>query len=372
MTARPRSRALAGWLLVTVAAGVSWFCFAHAVRQSDLHVFLTAADKVLAGANPYTANDDPYLWSGSAFVYPWLAAFLFAPFTLLPTPTACLVFSGLSSAALVAGCRTLGLRSAVAISALLLAAPVLRNAEVGALNAVLFLLGAVLWRWRDSTPAVVACVVLLLGTKLFLAPLLLWVVLTRGWRCTGFTLGALATYFGTSFLFGPVTLTTYLRSLSLLSQHEALAGMSMRHLSALRGWPAWAPTAIGAVLLAVIVVVWSRGRNDALLYAGCLSAGLLLTPILWNSYLVVALLIVLVVRPSAPWVVAAAGGSWCLVGTARLHAVAGFSAEHRMELLLTALLVLPLLALRRRLTLNDELDERVLHTPTGQPAVLRH
>jgi alpha-1,2-mannosyltransferase len=371
MTSRPWTSSLAGWLLVAVAAGTSWFCFAQAVRQSDFQVFLTAADKVLAGANPYTANDDPSLWSGSAFVYPWLSAFLFLPFAVLPSATACLLFSVLSSAALVAGCRALGLRSAVAIAALLLAAPVLRNAEVGALNAVLLLLGAVLWRWRDRTPAVVACVVLLLGTKLFLAPVLLWVVLTRAPRCTFFTLGALGTYFGAGFLLGPVTLTTYTRSLSLLSQHEGLAGMSMRHLSALRGWPAWAPTAIAATLLAVVLGVWARGRNDALLYAGCLSAGLLLTPILWNSYLVVALLIVLVVRPSAPWVVAAAAGSWCLVGTARLHPVAGLSAEHRMELLLTALLVLPFLALRRRVTLDDELDELVRHTPTGQPAVLR-
>jgi hypothetical protein len=61
------------------------------------------------------------------------------------------------------------------------------DVELGAVNAIFFLL-SVLWRWRTTTWLVVVCTTVLLGTKLFLAAILLWVVLTRSLKTTVLTL----------------------------------------------------------------------------------------------------------------------------------------------------------------------------------------
>jgi alpha-1,2-mannosyltransferase len=344
MSQRYRAFAQFGLLACTVAG--TWLSFGDVLRQSDLHVFLRAGDQVIRGASPYDAPTDPHLWSGSAYVYPWLSAFLFAPLDLLPLSAAYLLFYVLGCAAIVLGVRLLGVRSVLAACALLLSAPVLRNAELGAVNALFFLAGAAVWRWRDRARVVVVGLLLLVGTKLFLAPLLLWVLLTRSRRCALATVAALTGFFVVGFGLGPISLGTYARSMSVLAEHEQLRGMSLHHLASLLlplRLAGLVPPLVGGAVLVAAVAVYRRhpARHDLTLFVSCLSAGLLLTPILWTHYLVLVLLAVLLVRPTTGWAVGAAVGSWVLVSPAHLAPLGGLPVLERLLLLHTVLVVLP-------------------------------
>jgi alpha-1,2-mannosyltransferase len=343
-----RYRAFAEFgLLVSTVTGV-WLAFPDITRQSDLNVFLRAGHQVIRGISPYDAPTDPHLWSGSAYVYPWLSAFLFAPLDLLPRGASHLVSYLLSSAAVVLGARLLGVRSVLATCALLLAAPVLRNAELGAVNALFFLAGAAVWRGRERTGVVVAGLLVLVGMKLFLAPLLLWVVLAR--RSAVPVCLALAAFFTVGFWAGPISLGTYSRSMSVLAEHEQMHGMSLHHLAALLlpGTVApLVPPLLSAAVLIGAAVVYRRcpERQELTLFVGCLCAGLLMTPILWTHYLVLLLLAVLLVRPR--WAVAAAVASWVLVSPAHLSPLGDLSVLTRLLLLHATLVLVPVLTALR-------------------------
>ena len=347
-------RSTASFGLPALAALAVWLVFPDVRHQSDLVVFLRAGHDVLHGSNPFTPNDDPFLWSGHAFVYPWLAAFGFAPLSVLPHDLALAACYLVGVVSMVVGARLLGVRSPGVTSALLVAAPVVRNAELGAVNALFFLAGAALWRWRDRPWVVAVTVVVLVGTKLFLAPLLVWVVLTRSRWCAVLTTGSLAVFFAVSFGLGPVSLPSYLHSMGLLSDHEALGSSSLRHLCALLlpGSQALVPVVVALLVLLQAVL----RRDDRVLFVGCLVTGMALTPIFWTHYVVLGLLGLLVVRPR--WTLAAVPLSWVLTATSRQpHTLGGLSLEHRLALLWALLLLMPCLVSRDDIDLDRELAQ---------------
>ena len=174
---RPR-RSLAPWVVIEVMAAILSVGVFGTDQKADLAVFLTAGNEVLHGINPYVAISSPQLLDGHAFVYPWLSAWLFVPLAVLPSPVGAYAFTLLAVPAVVAGARLLHLPHGWAVAALLLCAPFARNLELGAVNTCFFLLLAALWRWRERTWVVAACVALLVGLKLFLAPIVVWVILT--------------------------------------------------------------------------------------------------------------------------------------------------------------------------------------------------
>ena len=174
---RPR-RSLAPWVVIEVLATILSVCVFGTDKKADLAVMLAAGRDVLRGLDPYVATSSPQLLDGHAFVYPWLSAWLFVPLAMLPSPVGAYAFTLLAVMAVLFGARLLHLPHGWAVAALLLCAPVARNLELGAVNTCFFLLLAALWRWRERTWVVAACVALLVGLKLFLAPIVVWVILT--------------------------------------------------------------------------------------------------------------------------------------------------------------------------------------------------
>jgi alpha-1,2-mannosyltransferase len=318
-----------------------WLLLPEIRRQSDLEVFVRAGAALLHGSDPYTPVDDPALWGGHAYVYPWLASAVFTPLALIPWTLAKLVWYVAGAAAVIAACRLLrsGLREG-AVAALLLSAPFLRNAELGAVNAIFALALACAWRWRHQDGVVAAAMVVLVGAKLFLAPLLLWVVLARSRRCAALTIAWLTAFFAISFAVGPLSLPGYLQSLSLLADHEA--GGSLRHLLALQGLP----HLLAPLVAAVVVMACVRARDDKTLFVGCVTAGLLATPILWTHYLLLALILVVLLRPRA--VLPASLFSWVVLSAGGLPPLGGLGVEPRLLMLHLSLLLLPALAWRNR------------------------
>jgi alpha-1,2-mannosyltransferase len=343
----PETAALAAAVLVS-------FClFCLPSRASDLQVFVNAADDVLSGRTPYAAVDSVFLISGHAFVYPWLAAWLFVPLAVVPFVVAKVVFFVVGVVAVVYGCRLLGLSSGYGVAAVLLSAPFSRNVELGAVNALFFALLAAAWRWRHRDSVLVATLTVLVGVKLFLAPLLLWVVCTKSWRTSSRVLAGVGAFFAISFLVGPQSWQDYRDSLSRLTVAEKYRGMSFEH--ALSRVLPDAPThliALGvglAVLVAATVVfLKEKGQHgETILFAGCVLAGLLMTPIMWVHYGLLTIFLVLLIRPTLRWAVGISVFTWVIAGTEYIEPLGNLPVTTRFVMFYVLMLSLPVLYARR-------------------------
>ncbi len=282
----------------------------------DLSVFLRAGGDVRAGRNPYPTVGTPAVWSGSAFVYPWVVALPFAGLGVLPKVAAVAVFRVASIAAVVIGCRLAGVRSSLAVLAVVGSSVSLLGLQRGTLDAVLFMGVVVAWRLRDR-PALLAVVLAgLVVSELFMWPLLVWAWLTRRRRAA--VLGGLlsaAVILAGSAVGEP--LPSYLRSLSELGRHEGSHSVSLFALGTHAGLPTIYASALAVLaaltVLGVAVVVERRtGRPVGL--TGALVAALVAMPILWSHYLLLLALSLLLAATTDSTRLALLGvfdvGSW--------------------------------------------------------------
>lgn len=170
--------------VLTVAAlrerGLGW----------DFHAFYFGARMYLDGRSPYPAHSLAALAGKQGFVYPAPMAALFVPMALLPYTVSLTLWLVGSVAAIAVGLRVLGVRDWRCLGALFLTHPVLESVRLGTLMPFLMLLLALLWRHRDRIAAAAALAAVLVLSKVFLFPLLLWLAATR--RARTAALGAAA------------------------------------------------------------------------------------------------------------------------------------------------------------------------------------
>src|SRR5215468_8847707 len=102
---RRLSPVMADLLLGTSCAALVWLLFVRSVDPQDLEVFLRAGHAVVHGVSPYVAPLSPQVWSGHAYVYPYLTAWAFAPSSGLPVSAAALIYYLGSVAALLVAAR---------------------------------------------------------------------------------------------------------------------------------------------------------------------------------------------------------------------------------------------------------------------------
>ena len=349
---RPR-RSLAPWVVIEVVATIASVGVFGTDQKADLAVLLTAGKDVVHGINPYVATSSPQLLDGHAFVYPWLSAWLFAPLAMLPSPVGAYAFTLLGAAAVLVGARLLHLPHGWAVAALLLCAPFARNLELGAVNTCFFLLLAALWHWRERTWVVAASVTLLVGLKLFLAPIVVWVILTRSWRCTAATLAALSAFLGCSFVAGPLALPGYVAMLHRLSDHMGHRGMSLE--SAVAYLTPTAPARPIALVVAGLAIVASvaaffvgHRRNEAGLLGALVIVSLLGSPMVWRHYFLLLFFVLVLLGPSTRTMIAACAASWAVIGSATLEPVGGLALGARFLCLYASVAILFCLCLTRK------------------------
>ena len=148
----------------------------------DFHNFFYPQARVLLeGGVPQTA-------------YPPLTTLFYAPFAALPREVGDVVVTVFMVACAAATLLVLNVRDWRCYGAAALWLPVWASVQTANLSLVLTLCVAVLWRLRDHPLPAGAMVAFVIGTKLFLWPLTLWLVATRRWRATAVTIaiGALA------------------------------------------------------------------------------------------------------------------------------------------------------------------------------------
>lgn len=345
-------RALASWRpLLELAVAIGVFHTFGQDRKADLAVFLKAGREVWSGVNPYPSSSAALL-DGHAFVYPWLSAFLFSPLSALPGWLGPDVFTVLGIAGVIMGARWLGVPKGPATAALLLCAPLARNAELGAVNAIFFFLLAAMWRWRERTWVVASAVTVLVGVKLFLAPVALWVLLTRSRRCSAWTLGSVLAFFSISFAVGPLSPAAYGDLLHRLSDFMGQQGMgfetAVAHFFPAAPARAVALAVVGiGMVLAVRSVGYGRRLNEAGLLGSLVLLSIVASPMVWRHYLLLVFFVVALVQPTTRALVASCALSWFVVGSEKYPPI-GLTDGQRLVALYALIALLFVVCLRSR------------------------
>jgi alpha-1,2-mannosyltransferase len=297
----PLRTAALGGVLLGIGA-VVWY-FVAKIEPLDLLVFLRAGDAVLAGGNPYPADlASPEVYSHSAFVYPYLAAWPFAPLAALPTVVATTLFAVASVAAVTGAWALAGQRNPATLALVALSSVAIIGFQMGTLNALFLLALVAAWRFRDRAVAVGLIVAVLVVAKLFLVPLIAWLVLSRRWKAAAYAVGTAGSLLVAGWLLGPIGMGDYLEMVSLLAEKESVQSSSLAGRLAYLGTPFSTAqlVAYGAGLLVIgvgfLLARW-RGAEE-ITYAACVVGALLATPIVWNHYLLLL---------AAPLLVAGAG-----------------------------------------------------------------
>ena len=142
------------------------------------------------GGSPYPKLDDAVLGSGNALrLYPPQLAVVLAPLTLLPSDLVVWLAFTAAVASLLGALTVLGVRDARCYAAVLVWASTSNALEMTNLSAFLVLAFALAWRYRGSTWPLATTLGLVVSTKLFGWPLLIWAVATRRYRALGAAIG---------------------------------------------------------------------------------------------------------------------------------------------------------------------------------------
>jgi alpha-1,2-mannosyltransferase len=191
-------RRLLGLVAATGLANATWLMVAIVVigslqprHMADFHVMRDAAREILEGRS-------------GGFVYPPPAAFLLIPLTFLPYAAAAAIWILLILGSMPVLLLSLGVRDWRCHALTLLAASSLAVVTSGSLSAFLALGTALLWKHRDRRIVAALLVGSIVVAKLYLWPLLVWLVAIRrgrtaalgfataaglalaGWAATGF------------------------------------------------------------------------------------------------------------------------------------------------------------------------------------------
>jgi alpha-1,2-mannosyltransferase len=277
----------------------------------DFRVFWNAGNHVLSGHSPYPTPGAASLANQNAFVYPPEAALAFVPFALLPYHVAAPIFLCILLGAILLTLRVLGVSDWRCYGASFLMAPVFSATANGAISCLLALALALAWRYRHSRAGAAGAVMGAVVAKVFLWPLLVWLLATR--RSTA----ALAAVVGGGILtlaswavLGFAGLGNYAHVLRVLAHAEQAKGFSPIALGLASGLPpGWArgcAVGLGVAALLTIFVLARRSDGDRLSLSAAIGAALLLSPIVWLHYFVLLLVPLAISRPrfTPLWVLA--------------------------------------------------------------------
>jgi hypothetical protein len=304
---RPALRNLSAWIflglapIVVLVASLSAYATSHTRLSAiapDFRYGLYHQAKALihtgVAFDPVTAAVN-----GENRIYTVLAALLATPFALLPAGAAADAATAILIAAAAGTSWILGVRDWRAYGATFLWAPVISAIESGNLTLVLGLVAALAWRFRDRPLRAGGFVGLAIGLKLFMWPLLLWLLATR--RLAGAAVGAAVELASFALVLPFGSPTGFLRishAVASVYEHRSFS------LYVLFGQtPAARAIWLAAGLLALAAVF--AARTDEAAFAWVIAACLLFSPIVWIHYFALMLVPIGVARPrfGAIWLV---------------------------------------------------------------------
>ena len=267
-----------------------------------------AAHAVLDGASPYAAPGDFSISSETAYVYPPLFAELLSPLAFLSTGWAAFAATAASLALLGAAIWLTGLRDPVCYGVVALWAPTFNALQCANASVLITFLVALAWRFRDSSgvgrPLTEG---LAIAIKPFAWPLVVWEAARGRWRTAAAAVGLAALLVALAWV--PLRFAGFGRFFGLNDEVAAIESGRSYSIGGVIEAAGWGRTAglavalgLGAALLVACLIVGRRG-DEAGSLALALAAALVLTPVVWQHYLVVLVVPLAAAKPrmSAVW-----------------------------------------------------------------------
>lgn len=287
------------WLPGLALAYACWYVLrAHEALQ-DFGIFRTASISVLHGRSPYVVPTPVAFAHFDKFVYPPVAAVLFAPFTVFPPEVARVLMFAAGLVAVVGALRLLRVEDWRCYGVALVSSPAINSLGLGALTPFLLLGAAIAWRYRDTAPVAAVATGLTAVLKLFLWPLAIWLLATRRWRASVLcAVVAVVLLFGGWAVIGFAGLRSYPTLIHVLGQVEGPISYSVIALLGLKGSAQTVATVV--LSLAALGAVWLAARGpagDRRSFAVAVLASLVATPLLWLHYLQLLYVPIALYRP---------------------------------------------------------------------------
>ena len=266
------------------------------------------AVEIREGRSPYPAPTVVEIEVGNPALYPPLLMFVVAPLTLLPWSVGLALWTALLCAAVAGTLYILDVRDARCYLLALVAPFTVSGVTFGNATLLLVPLLALAWRWRDHRFRAGALVGLAIASKLFLWPLLFWLLGTRRYKAFG---AAVATAFAAVLVpwmvIGFDGLSSYPDLLRVAEEVDAVHSNSVATLlSALGAETQLASRGTLALGVAIASAALYAGRRslDSTSLSLAVLAAVLGSPIVWPYYLALLLIPVAIARPrfSGLWV----------------------------------------------------------------------
>jgi hypothetical protein len=332
----PRPHPFVAVAAIATLATIVYFVFVAPLHQVDLQVFLKAGRDVLHGQDPYSGTQSETIRSNAAFVYPVTVAWWFAPLSALGS-AGHVVYAVASLGAIAVSCWWARPGQPLIAVLVLLSSCAVIGLQDGSVNPWLLLGLIAAWRWRDRPAPCGLAVAALIVCKLFLWPVLVWLLLSRRYRAAGVSVGLAGLTLGAGWILGPLDTHGYATMLHVLS------GLEAPHTAGLSGllihWRASLDVAtVLATVLALLVLGatgWQMRRcgtragagREPLVFGGAVVAALLASPIVWHHYyLLLAAPLLVAARSLWPYV-GLSFASWAAAAphpSTTVHTVVGY------------------------------------------------
>jgi hypothetical protein len=277
-------------------------------------------EAIVHGRSPYPPPHPAALRTGNPAVYPPAVMLLVSPLSLLPWSAAIAVWIALSTVAVAVGLRLLSVSDWRVYAVTFASNAYLSGASSGNLALLLFLGVAVAWRWRNRPVVAGAAVAAVIVGKVFLWPLLVWLLATRRFRAATYAIGvaAVATV-GSWAVIGFSRFGDYPRLLRALDDVYSSHSLSVTALGAAAGLGRVAAhvVALAAALALLGSAAWRREGRDRSVFCAAVIAGIVATPIVWIYYFVLLLAPLALHRRSLAWTWWLVAGPWLLALLAR-------------------------------------------------------
>lgn len=273
----------------------------HGIGSDFAGTIYHPAQAVIHGRTPYGNPRDPGPLAGS--VYPPSAFLAFFWIGLLGHDAAVGVWLAVLVGAACATLYVLGVRNLRCYALWLLTPMVLSTIAIGNATMLVILLVAVVWRYRDTPWAAAIALTAAVAMKLFVAPLVIWLIVTRRYRAALLT--AVCTPVVVLAAWAVIGFSAIGRYPSILSANTKVFSSSGPYLQGLLlQLHGSSSVALGAGVIAaaaLLVVAWFSDDLGCFTLAIC--AAIVLSPVAWIGYagLLVIPLAVIWPRWSPAW-----------------------------------------------------------------------
>lgn len=266
------------------------------------------ARAVLEGGAIYPEPTRDSVLVGNPAVYPPVFILAAVPLAFLPVGLASSLWFLILGMCVLAAMWIVGLRDWRCHVLAVTSPVVVHGLFFGNLTIVLVLLVALAWRYRDNARIVGIAVGVAVAAKLFVAPLVLWLVFTRRFRAAAWSVAtAVVLVLGAWALIGFEGLRDYPRLLAEVQEVYAIRSVSLSTVAGALGAPV--SVAVGFAALAGLAAVGvaayfaRRPGGDTIAFTLTILGSVIASPIVWPNYAALLLvpLAVVVTRFAPVW-----------------------------------------------------------------------